>query len=759
MHTEPTADLFGPLGDEPCACSLFAEVVFDRPLDHAYTYGVPDELRAALVVGKRVEAPFGRGDRPTPGFCVGLSETPPAHPAKRLRRVLDDEPLLTDDLMRLTRWMADYYLCAWGQVLNGVVPAGVKERSGTRKAVFLEPVAESDRPKPEPNLTPKQREAWKRLLEARHPVESRQLARQVRCGTSPVEALVSHGLARRLILRVDRFTDSSDEPLIVAPPVVPNDDQSQAWSVLEPVLEQGGFRAFLLHGVTGSGKTEIYLKAIEKIVKVGKEALVLVPEISLTPQTIARFKGRCDEVAVLHSHLGDAERGGHWRRVAAGKVQVVVGARSAVFAPTRKLGLIVIDEEHEQSFKQESTPRYHARDVAVMRARFENIPILLGSATPSLESWHNAHRGQYTLLKLPKRVLDRPLPHVDLIDMRHEAPNLARPRALSHTLEAAVKQALKQGGQVMLLLNRRGFSTHIHCPACGRVEQCRFCDLTMTYHRERDTLLCHYCGYEADPPANCPACSQALMRYLGLGTERLQSEVEQTFPGSVVRRMDSDTMKKPGSHARVLSAFRKGLIHILLGTQMIAKGLDFPNVTLVGVVNADVGLHLPDFRAAERTFQLLSQVAGRTGRGPQGGRVLVQTFTPEHPAIVLAGSHDYLSFVAAEIEQRKAHQYPPFQRLIRVLIRSKDRTAAGDFAELAAAAFQTRLKQHPEIPIRVLGPAEAPWFRLKDYFRYHLQLQSASPGELHRLIRAVLPPLRPPSGVEIALDVDPYNML
>ncbi len=755
-------DLFGTVETVPISptTGLFAEIVFDRPLDDAYSYGVPEELHSSVAIGKRIEAPFGRGDRLTTGFCVGVTTTPPNRAVKQIVRVVDDEPLLTENLLRLTRWMADYYLCGWGQVLNAVIPAGAKDRAGTRRTTFVEPVPEAERPTPEPELTPKQREVWQRLLQINEGIEVRQLARLVRCGSGPIEALLHKGLARRVIRRVDRFAESPDENAVPEPPHQLNEDQARAWSRIEPALEQGGFRAFLLHGVTGSGKTEIYLKSIEKVIAQGKEALVLVPEISLTPQTIARFRGRCKDVAVLHSHLGDAERGGHWRRVAGGHTQVVVGARSAVFAPTRKLGLIVIDEEHENTFKQESTPRYHARDVAVMRARLEGIPIILGSATPSLESWHNAHRGQYTLLSLPTRVLERPMPPVDLIDMRHASPHPGRNRAISDALESAMRHALKDGGQVMLLLNRRGFSTHVHCPACGHVEQCRFCDLALTYHRERDAMLCHYCGYEAEPPSRCPACGQSIMRYQGFGTEKLQIEIQERFPGQVVRRMDSDTMRRPGSHARTLNAFRKGLIHILLGTQMIAKGLDFPNVTLVGVINADVGLHVPDFRASERTFQLLSQVAGRTGRGPRGGRVLVQTFTPEHPAVLLAGTHDYMNFVAAEMEQRRQHNYPPFQRLIRVIVRGKNMEEAGEFAERLAGAFNQALGRRASdaASIRLLGPAEAPVFRLKDYFRYHFQLQSSSPGELHRLIREVWPTLRPPSGVELALDVDPYNM-
>ncbi len=611
-------------------------------------------------------------------------------------------------------------------------------------------------------LTAKQTAVLELLRKAGKAVEQRQLTRQAKCGPGPVEALVLKGLARRVARRVDRFVESTAEEETPHGPVVLNHDQLDVWNKLEPALKQGGFQAFLLHGVTGSGKTEIYLRAIEEIISQGKEALVMVPEISLTPQTIQRFRGRCGEVAVLHSHLGNAERGGHWRRVAAGLAQVIVGARSAVFAPAKRLGLIVIDEEHENTFKQETTPRYHGRDVAVMRARLENIPILLGSATPSLESWHNAQRGQYTLLSLPQRVLERPLPQVGLIDLRHEPPKRGRPLAISDGLEHAMRLALKDGGQVMLLLNRRGFSTHVHCPSCGHVESCRFCDLALTYHKERDIMLCHYCGFEQEPQRNCPLCGQAAVRYQGLGTEKLQVEIEERFPSSIVRRMDSDTMRKPGSHARVLTAFRKGLFHILLGTQMIAKGLDFPNVTLVGVVNADVGLHIPDFRSAERTFQLLSQVAGRTGRGPRGGRVLVQTFTPEHPCIALAATHDYAGFVAAEMAHRRQHNYPPYQRLARIIVRSRDQQAASAFADQLADAFQRTLQtlaaQTPP-EVRVLGPAEAPVFRLKGYYRFHFQLQSPSPGVLHQVLRAVLPPQRPPAGVEFTLDVDPFNML
>jgi primosomal protein N' (replication factor Y) len=763
-------ELFGEGQAQAQVAGLFADIVFDRPLDHAYTYHIPANLAASVQVGKRVLAPFGKGDRLTVGYCVGVNEHGPDKGIKELARVIDDAPLLTDNLLRLTRWLADYYLCSWGQVLTAVVPAGARRQAGTRQRTFLEAVPESELPQPFPLLTPKQAALLEHLRKAKKPLEPVRLAQLAQCGLGPVDALVTKGVARRLTRRVDMFTPGPDEETFAVEAALKlNGDQERVWTPIELAVRQGGFHAFLLHGVTGSGKTEIYLRAIEQTMRQGYASLVLVPEISLTPQTIQRFRGRFGEVAILHSHLGDAERGSQWRRIAAGDAQVIVGARSAVFAPAKKLGLIVIDEEHESSFKQESTPRYHARDVGVMRARLENIPILLGSATPSLESWHNAQRGQYTLLTLPNRVLDRALPQVTLVDLRHERPqstpaplnqNWGKGGALSPTLERAMREALRGNGQVMLLLNRRGFSTHVFCPLCGHVEACKFCDLALTHHRQRGILLCHYCGYEQEPPDLCPKCGHHSIRFQGLGTEKLEEEIERKFPGFVVRRMDSDTMKKPGSHAQVLSAFRHGLIHILLGTQMIAKGLDFPNVTLVGVINADIGLHMPDFRSAERTFQILAQVAGRTGRGERGGRVLVQTFNPEQPCVALAAGHDYVSFVEAELAHRKAHGYPPYQRLARLIVRSRNAESAGQFADKLAASFTNAMKQ-PGLAaaVRLLGPAEAPVFRLKGYFRFHFQLQSSSSGALHQVLRAVLPLAKQPDDVEFTIDVDPHNML
>ena len=749
---------------------LFADVVFDRPLDTAYSYSVPEHLRDAIAVGKRIECSFGRGEGFAVGYVIRVTEVMPTREVKPIRKVLDEVALLDEELLKLTRWMADYYLCGWGQVLHAVVPAGVRGNAGTRNSTVVELLPRDEQPAILPSVTAKQKQVLDHLRGIGAPLEQNELAKAVGVGVAVVAGLVTKGLLRKYHERVERLPAGFLDPVpseaefarTHGTPIL-NDDQAKVWEPIRAALESGGHRAFLLHGVTGSGKTEIYLRAIEEVVKSGREAIVLVPEISLTPQTIERFRGRCGRVAVLHSNLTDSERATYWRHVAAGDVQVVVGARSAVFAPTRKLGLIVIDEEHETSFKQDSTPRYHARAVAIMRAQLANVPILLGTATPALETWHAAHTGAATLLTLPKRVEDRAMPKVQLVDMRHEPKTPGKYFAIGPTLQAAIRDATKKGGQVILLLNRRGYSTHVHCTNCGHVAQCTHCDLSLTFHRAKAALVCHYCGWETPPMLQCPACGEVSIRYQGLGTEKLHAELDAMFPDRVIQRMDSDTMTKAGSHQRVLDSFRDGHVHILLGTQMIAKGLDFPNVTLVGVINADAGLHLPDFRAAERTFQLLAQVSGRAGRGDKGGRVLIQTYTPEHPCITLAAKHDYLAFAKLELGFRREHLYPPYQRMARLIVRSEKQDAAEKFADQLAGGFkQANIRASgpgQPLAVRILGPAECPVFKLNDHYRFHFQLLSATSGVLHSVLREVLAVTKAPSGVEFQVDVDPYNML
>ncbi len=753
----------GPVGQG--VSGVFAGVVFNRPVDQVFTYRVPARLEDVLRPGARVRVPLGRGNTPAVGYCVRVDESLPegieASKVKEVAEVVDNPPLIDAAMLDLTRWMAGYYACAWGQALDAVVPAGVKKQAGTRIGVFLV-IPEESRASLEElraTLPPKQAEALAILARSDEPLTVADLCRMARCAPGPIKALRERGCVRAVKRRLRKAPKGSEaaspdgnETAAKARPDLTAEQQS-VLDRLTPALLGDAFATFLIHGVTGSGKTEVYLSAIEAVVARGREAIVLVPEISLTPQTIRRFRRRFPRVAVLHSHLSDAERHRHWQSIASGEVQVIVGARSAVFAPARRLGLIVIDEEHESTFKQETTPRYHARDVAVKRAQLEGIPVLLGSATPALETWQNAARGRFTRLAMNDRVNSRPMPEVGLIDLRHEKPPIA---GLSEPLRQAMTRALDDGGQVLLLLNRRGFQTYAVCvsPRCGRVLKCDACDVAMTFHKERRRLICHACDAERPRAAACPECRSALY-YGGIGTERLEGEVSLAFPGRVVRRMDSDTMRAHGSHEIVLSAFKAGEVDILLGTQMIAKGLDFPNVTLVGVVDADTALHMPDFRSAERTFQLVAQVAGRTGRGDKAGLVLVQTRSPDVAAIACAAKHDYEGFVATELPGREAAGLPPFGRLVRILARGPDEPVVRDYLSLLSDALAAAAPPS----VRLVGPAPAPVLKIRNLYRYHLRMIAPGPKPLQDLLHTIPQTVPVPNHVELAIDVDPVSML
>ncbi|MCE5266976.1 MAG: primosomal protein N' [Planctomycetaceae bacterium] len=772
FETEPA-----PWEEDDQSRQLTASVVLAEGPAQEFDYLVPDNLRDSVEPGRRVKVPFGAGNRLVVGYCVGLEDRPVGRrKLKPLHSVLDEHSLLSPAMLRLTRWIAERYLCDWASVLEAVLPAGVRVAAGTRLSTLLSvdeaavrwltkafpeqtpvaPGATTDRD-PIAKLTPKQLEVLKVLLAAKEAMTSGELARAARCGPGPIAALRRKGLIRShtgriATFRPDEFQRASEQHLVL------NQDQEQALRIILDAMNARRHQTILVHGVTGSGKTEVYIQAIQEVVHFGRQAIVLVPEISLTPQTVDRFRRRFGAVAVLHSHLSDAERHASWQRIVEGAATVVVGARSAIFAPTPNLGLIVLDEEHESSFKQETAPRYSARDVAIARAEAEGIPLILGSATPSLESWHRAKTGQYTLVEMPRRVMDRPLPAVGTIDLRAEKGRNLSSGALSRQMVAAMKAALDEGGQVILLLNRRGFSTHIQCPACGFVVRCPECDIALTHHRKEEIALCHYCDYEVPAPTACPSCQFIGIRYSGLGTQRLEAEVRARFPEVVSLRMDTDTMQAPGSHQRALAAFRSGKVRILLGTQMIAKGLDFPDVTLVGVINADTALHLPDFRAAERTFQLVTQVAGRTGRGPKGGRVLVQTFSPDHPAIRAAVRHDYAAFAAGELPIREMLCYPPFAAMIRLVIRGRSEPVALEFAKTIAERLAVSLQQHAA-DARVLGPAPCPFARLKGRYRFQIQVQGPDAGRLRSAVAAATADLQPPDDVQWIVDVDPVDML
>lgn len=528
--------------------------------------------------------------------------------------------------------------------------------------------------------------------------------------------------------------------------------------VLESVLhkiEKEDYITFLLHGITASGKTEVYLQAIERVLRKGKTSIVLVPEIALTPQTVERFTSRFGlQVAVAHSALVGSMRYKEWKRIKEGEAKIVVGARSAIFSPVKNLGLIIVDEEHETSYKQEDAPRYHARDVALMRARLSNCPVILGSATPSLESYYLARKKKLELVRLTKRIDDKDLPRVKIVDMRMELATRKKIVMFSKILVDSIQRALDKGQQIMVFLNRRGFSTYVNCKRCGLVLKCKKCDSVLVYHFQTRNLICHYCNYRMSPPEICPQCKGSYMKYFGIGTEKVESELARLFPQSRIARMDTDATSKRGSHERILGEFKKHNIDILVGTQMIAKGLDFPRVTLVGIVNADVTLNLPDFRASERTFNLLTQVAGRAGRGEEGGEVIIQTYAPAHYAILSASKHDYEKFYEEEIKTRKELLFPPFTHIIRLTVRSRNEKRAQYASEKLKEFLAKDLKD-----IEIVGPAPSPISRIRGYFRWNILLKGKNRSLMCEPLKKALEGYRRPSGVLLAVDVDPISSM
>jgi primosomal protein N' (replication factor Y) len=759
FDTEPA-----PWELDDAATALVATVVISGGPAGEFDYLVPTEMiggptpERTLEPGRRVRVPLGRSNRSVVGYCVDVAmKSTGGRKLKAVAALLDRGPLLSPAMLRVTRWMSEYYLCPWGQVLEAVVPAGVRHDAGGRDVTFLTAAPNAAERAQQLKLSAKQTELLRLLSASRRPLTAKELVAQAGCTVAPLTTLRKKGLVLATVERMgaERANEAS-HPRQSALEL--NSDQVRALAAIREALHAAEHRTILIHGVTGSGKTEVYIQAIEEVVRFGRQAILLVPEISLTPQTVARFRARFDRVAVLHSHMTDVERHEQWRRIAKGEVEVVVGARSAIFAPTPNLGLIVLDEEHESTFKQETAPRYHARDVAIRRAADQSVPLVLASATPSLESWQRAKRGESQLVQMPRRVLDLPMPAVQTIDLRNEVHNKNSRGAISRPLHRAMDEALREGGQVILMLNRRGHSTHIQCPACGHSVVCPQCDLSLTFHRDDNSAVCHYCDFHSVAPNACSQCDFKGIRFSGLGTQKLEAEVRARFPDHPCVRMDTDSMRGRGSHEEALTAFREGRHRILLGTQMIAKGLDFPNVTLVGVVNADTALHFPDFRAAERTFQLVTQVAGRTGRGPKGGRVLVQTLSPDAPAIVAAVQHDLAAFAEQELPHREMLGYPPFASMIRIVVRGDRESATKAFSEEIARQLHGHAKVLPTA-VRILGPAPAPMAKLRGNFRYQLQLHSPDGAQLRDLVQRVTAQLKDPDGVAWIVDVDPLDMM
>lgn len=759
FNTEPQPWNLDDQDDWLAARVAFAEAPFGP-----YDYSIPAELEPAIKPGVRLEVPLGRGNRLLTGYCVDVIGPfhdlgPTVNPGKLkpIKSVVDQSPLLTPGLLELAKWISEYYLCKLGTVIETIVPPGVRNKSGTREMLFLSLADGVAGQLDSLKLSKLQTTILKTLTGSVQDWTQRELAETVGCTAGPISTLRKRGLIIATPKRIQQKTHEITAELR-APDLLLNREQEIALDAIVEHVESNSHRTFLMHGITGSGKTEVYIRAIQKVVEFGRQAIVLVPEISLTPQTRQRFRARFDHVAVLHSHLTSAQRAWHWQQIATGKVQVIIGARSAIFAPTPNLGLIVLDEEHDGSFKQDKAPRYQARDVADWRAARENIPLVLGSATPSLETWQRAVSGKYQKLSLKNRVLDLPLPDVATIDLRVDFDGRKRFGPISQKLRQEISTAIKEGGQVILLLNRRGFSTRIQCPACGHVEYCPDCSIPLTHHVEGNKAVCHYCDHQIPEPKNCTKCGNPSIRFSGLGTQRLESTVAAMFPDVSIMRMDTDTMRKPGSHEKALAKFRSGETKILLGTQMIAKGLDFPNVTLVGVINADTALHLPDFRASERTFGLITQVAGRTGRGAKGGRVLVQTFNPENKAIVAATTHDYIGFAKNELPHRQEFNYPPFGFLARIVVRSESKTKAEQMADHIAESIATAAME-VQADVTILGPAVAPVEKLRGMYRYHILLGSQFAGQLQTSIKRAEVTIKSIDGVQWIVDIDPQDML
>ena len=742
----------------------FVAVVLPVPVSRPYIYAVPSELAARVVPGARVVVPLRR-KRVIGIVTEAVSRLPSAGvDIKPIAAAPDDDPALSPALLELGRWLSDYYGAPLGLSLRALLPgplwsvarpagpAPAAERLLVLTGNGMDSLLERER---RFKRAPKRRAVYETVEALGGAAPVSHLVGQLKISSSVLDGLVEQGLARieRVPEMRDPFADLSSPP----PPSLTKDQLAAVQGILDTPVDM----PVLLHGVTGSGKTLVYLEVLRGLVARGHGAILLVPEIALTPQTVARLRGVFgDQVAVLHSGLSDGERADAWRALRRGERLVAVGPRSAVFAPVQRLGAIVVDEEHEASYKQGSAPRYHARDAATRRAELEHARLILGSATPSLETLDQATHGRVATFALPDRVGAWPLPPVEVVDLR-SAPRIPPQEAgaipWSEALDQAISGALERGEQVFLLLNRRGFATFVQCPACGNVPGCPQCAIALTVHQTPPAMRCHYCGHEEPVPETCSLCGSATQRLRGLGTQQLEHFVGLRYPRARIARMDLDTTSSKWAHHHILERVARGDVDILLGTQMIAKGLDFPNVTVVGVVDADTGLHFPDFRAGERTFQLVAQVAGRAGRGPRGGRVFVQTRAPDHHAIRAAAAHSVAQFAAAELPLRTPPHppYPPRTGLVRFVIATADHARTADLAEKVASWLRRAATERLEGMLTVLGPAPCPIMRLKGKWRWHVLVKSAEPRVLGRVVRA----WRTKAHRAVTVDRDPQSLL
>lgn len=794
--------------------------VTTKAIDRPFDYRVPDRFKGLVKAGMRVVVPFG--PRKIQGFVTKIKEETDVQSGniKDIVDLFDLSPVLTDELLELSHWLTEKTLSYHITALQSMLPAAMKakyekeiqvlsaeELPQSLKELFgqQESILYADIP-PE-QLKPIQKHVQKGHLEVRYHVSqksgkkkvrtlqiavtkekleekqkqlkknavkqkalltflfqanettflAKDLQQQTGASSQTLKALIQEGLLTESYEEIYR-DPYRDREFTSSTPLDLTTEQAEAAKPIHQAVSDDKHETFLLHGVTGSGKTEIYLQTIDHVLQKGKEAIVLVPEISLTPQMVQRFKERFgSNVAVLHSGLSTGEKYDEWRKIHRKEVKLVVGARSAVFAPFENLGMIIIDEEHESSYKQEEMPRYHAKDVAIERAGRHQCPVVLGSATPSLESYARAKKGVYTLLTLKRRVNQQQLPHVSLIDMREELRNGNR-SMFSEELMLRLKEVLERKEQAVLFLNKRGYSSFVMCRDCGYVEQCPHCEISLTYHRFQKRLKCHYCGHEAPVPAECPECHSEHIRYFGTGTQRVEEELTKVLPEARVIRMDVDTTSRKGAHEKLLTSFGNKEADILLGTQMIAKGLDFPDVTLVGVLSADTSLHIPDFRSSEKTFQLLTQVSGRAGRHEKAGSVIIQSYTPSHYSIELTKQHDYEAFYEQEMLHRRHQSYPPFYFLAMVTVSHEEVTKAAHVTDKIVQF----LKMNCAPNTRILGPAASPIAKIKDRYRYQCVIKYKRENELASLLRKIQDHYQKEmeqKQLMISIDMNPYMMM
>lgn len=835
--SQQTTAVSAASSDTEVQAAVYVKVAVPLHVSQTFTYRLPETDRALAQVGSRVLVPLGRSA--VTGFIVELLPDLSSHRTltdtdiRSVEKVLDPTPLITPEVLEITRWVAQYYGSPWGEVLKAALPPGINpnseqlftltpkglsridelENEETSEARVLRALANSgglnaealvklvgkrgasrtakelqsqnliatqvrsatagarprtqrivrlSQPEEAKDLVPRKlTEAQQRIVNAlsnQATMPLPELLRVAGVSSSAVNTLHKHGRLEIVEENVRR------DPLALA--TLPRVDeykltaaQNQVLNQIEPQLRGGAYAAFLLHGVTGSGKTEVYMRAMRIGLEVGRAAMMLVPEIALTPVFSRRLRSNFgDQVAIFHSSLSKGERFDEWMRVKTGDARIVIGTRSGVFAPIANLGLVIVDEEHESTYRQQDSPRYNGRDTAIVRAQKENAVVILGSATPSLESFHNSQTGKYRYLQLPSRIADRPMASARIVDMREVFARHKKPTVFSEELLEAIGETHKKGEQSIILLNRRGYSSFVLCRSCGETIQCPNCDVTLTYHRSERVIVCHYCNHREHAPEKCPACSGKYIYYVGEGTEQIEAMLTKLFPTLGIARIDRDTASRRGAFEKSLIDFSVGKIDMLVGTQMLAKGHDFPNVTLVGVVSVDAGLALPDFRAAERTFQLITQVAGRAGRGERPGQVLIQTYHPNHYALRHACAQDYSGFYREEIRHRENHNYPPFVSLASLLLHG---TALG---KVRADALELRKEldlANQERSCRILGPAPAPLARLKGEHRIQLLVKSRSRTQLRRVVDTALGAVvgRGQNLRGINLEIDPVSIM